>query len=265
MKKYEWLVKRYLRSVDSLKLWAENPRLNPDGKYLNLLDYVEELLSDNSEKESFVKLLTSISEKGFIPSDPIVVWRNEDDTHCYVAEGNRRVLALKILRNPKKAPKSIRPLVKQLSSNTNLDDIQKIFVCIAPSFDDTIWYINERHNPSALQKPWSRIQHQRWIFELYQKYNGDIDSILAETSAERATVEADIRILKLIDLIKQPQIKNILSEEEYEKAVSHRFPITILERFFNYSDVKKAWFITFDGTNVIIKAEKNSFLKLMLS
>ena len=107
MKKYEWLVKRYLRSVDSLKLWAENPRLNPNGKYLNLLDYVEELLSDNSEKESFVKLLTSISEKGFIPSDPIVVWRNEDDTHCYVAEGNRRVLALKILRNPKKAPKSV--------------------------------------------------------------------------------------------------------------------------------------------------------------
>ena len=134
MKKYEWLVKRYLRSVDSLKLWAENPRLNPDGKYLNLLDYVEELLSDNSEKESFVKLLTSISEKGFIPSDPIVVWRNEDDTHCYVAEGNRRVLALKILRNPKKAPKSIRPLVKQLSSNTNLDDIQKITPFDLPGF-----------------------------------------------------------------------------------------------------------------------------------
>ena len=75
MKNYEWLVKRHLRSVDSLKLWAENPRLNPDGNYLNLLDYVEELLSDNSEKESFVKLLKSISKKGFIPSDPIVVWR----------------------------------------------------------------------------------------------------------------------------------------------------------------------------------------------
>lgn len=259
MKKYEWLVKRHLRSVDSLKLWAENPRLNPDGKYLNLLDYVEELLSDNSEKESFVKLLESISKKGFIPSDPIVVWRNEDNSHCYVVEGNRRVLALKLLRNPQKAPKSIRPLVKQLSSKTNLDDIQKINVCIAPSFDDTIWYINERHTPSALQKPWSRIQHQRWIFELYQKYNGDIDSILAETSADRVTIEADIRILRLIGLIKQPQIKNLLSEEEYEKAVSHRFPITILERFFNYSKVREAWFITFDGTNVVIKAEETSF------
>lgn len=52
-----------------------------------------------------------------------------------------------------------------------------------------------------------------------------------------------------------------MSEEEYTKAVSHRFPITILERFFNYSDVKKAWFITFDGTNVVIKAEENSFFK----
>lgn len=259
--KYNWLIKRHLRSVDSLKLWAENPRLNPDCNYINLLDYVEELLSDNSEKESFVKLLVSISKKGFIPSDPIVVWRNEDNSHCYVAEENRRVLALKLLRNPNKAPKSIRPLVKQLSSNINLDGIQKIYVCIAPSFDDTIWYINERHNPSALQKPWSRIQHQRWIFQLYQKYNGNIDSILSETSADRASVEADIRTLKLVELIKHLQIRNILSEEEYAKAVSHRFPITILERFFNYSDVKKAWFITFDGTNVVIKAEENSFFK----
>ena len=56
MKKYEWLVKRYLRSVDSLKLWAENPRLNPDGKYLNLLDYVEELLSQYCVKLIFNRL-----------------------------------------------------------------------------------------------------------------------------------------------------------------------------------------------------------------
>lgn len=50
MKKYEWLEKKHLRSVDSLRLWSENPRLNPDGKYVKLLDYVEDLLSDNSEK-----------------------------------------------------------------------------------------------------------------------------------------------------------------------------------------------------------------------
>ena len=84
---------------------------------------------------------------------------------------------------------------------------------------------------------------------------------MSETSADRTSIEADIRILKLIELIKLPEIKEILSEEEYEKAISHRFPITILERFFNYSDVRKSWFINFDGANVIINAEKNSFCK----
>ena len=167
MDKYKWLVNKYSRSVDSLKLWAENPRLNPDGEYLKLFDYVDDLLSDNSEKENFLKLLKSISLKGFIPADPIVVWKNDQDSHFYVAEGNRRVLALKLLRNPNKAPKSIRPLVRELASKMDLGDIQKIYVNIAPSWDDTIWYINERHNPSALQKAWSRIQHQRWIFKLY--------------------------------------------------------------------------------------------------
>ena len=80
MKKYEWLEKKHLRSVDSLRLWSENPRLNPDGKYVKLLDYVEDLLSDNSEKDSFIKLLTSIADKGFLSIDPIVVWQKEGNS-----------------------------------------------------------------------------------------------------------------------------------------------------------------------------------------
>ena len=261
MKKYEWLEKKHLRSVDSLRLWSENPRLNPDGKYVKLLDYVEDLLSDNSEKDSFIKLLTSIADKGFLSIDPIVVWQKEGNSDLYVAEGNRRVIALKLLREPDKSPKSIRPLVRELASKMDIESIHKIYVYIAPSFEDTEWYINERHNPSSLQKSWSRIQHQRWIAHLYEKYNGNLDSILADSTVDKATVEADIRILQLLELIKLPKIKELLTEDEYEKAVSHRFPITILERFFNYTKVRDDWHITFDGAKVNVHAEMDSFCK----
>lgn len=55
--KYEWLNKRYLRSVDQLRLWDENPRLNPDEKHLTIVDFVEDLIADEADKSSFFDLL----------------------------------------------------------------------------------------------------------------------------------------------------------------------------------------------------------------
>ena len=69
--KYEWLNKRYLRSVDQLRLWDENPRLNPDEKHLTIVDFVEDLIADEADKSSFFDLLQSISE-GFVPADPML-------------------------------------------------------------------------------------------------------------------------------------------------------------------------------------------------
>ena len=52
--KYEWLNKRYLRSVDQLRLWDENPRLNPDEKHLTIVDFVEDLIGMKQIKVVFL-------------------------------------------------------------------------------------------------------------------------------------------------------------------------------------------------------------------
>ena len=74
---YEWLSKRTYRAVDELRLWSDNPRLNPDESHVYLSDYAEDLISDEGERDGFCELVKSIAEMGFIPSDPIVVWQNE--------------------------------------------------------------------------------------------------------------------------------------------------------------------------------------------
>lgn len=61
--KYEWLNKRYLRSVDQLRLWDENPRLNPDEKHLTIVDFVEDLIADEADKSSFL-IYCNLSPKG---------------------------------------------------------------------------------------------------------------------------------------------------------------------------------------------------------
>ncbi len=258
-KTFEWLITKTPRSVDQLRLWPENPRLNPEETHLTLKDFAEDLTYETADKKDFYELITSISEDGFIPADPVVVWKNEENGKYYVAEGNRRVVALKLLREPHKAPKSIRSFVRKASDKMNLTEIEKIPVNVAPTFDDAEWYINQRNSSSSLQRKWSRVQQQRWIVTLYEKHNGDIEKIISITKLTKSELEGFFRILKIKDFVKLNEVRSKLSESEFELANSYRFPITILERFFNFSLVKTKWGIEYDGIDVKITSLKSSF------
>lgn len=258
-KNYDWLVKKTPRSVDQLKLWPENPRLNPEETHLTLKEYAEDLTYDNAEKNDFFALVNSLVADGFVPADPVVVWQNEKNKKYYVAEGNRRVIALKLLREPKKSPKSIRSFIRKASSQIDTTTIEKIPVNVAPSFEDAEWYINQRNSSSTLQRRWSRVQQQRWIVTLYQKHNGDLERILSVTKLTKSELEGIIRILKIKDFVKLDIVKNNLSEEEFELADSYRFPITVLERFFSFAYVKEKWGLEYDGFDVNIISNQYSF------
>lgn len=255
-KKYDWLERKTPRSIDQLRLWNENPRLNPDEKHITLADFTEDLIADENEKKHFFNLLKSIATE-YIPADPIVVWKDVESQKFYVAEGNRRILALKLLNDPNKAPKSIRAYVRNLVKERS--SIEKIKVNIAPSFEDAEWYINQRNSFSSLQRPWSRIQQQRWVESLYKKYGDDISLLSSKSYMSQGELETIIRNLYFIDLIKTPEIKEVLSEQQYKDATSHKFPITILERFFSNKAVKEKWGVDFNGSNVHLK-NRNGFL-----
>jgi hypothetical protein len=166
---------------------------------------------------------------------------------------------LKLLREPKKSPKSIRSFIRKASSQIDIMTIEKIPVNVAPSFEDAEWYINQRNSSSTLQRRWSRVQQQRWIVTLYQKHDGDLDRILSVTKLTKSELEGIIRTLKIKDFVKLDIVKNNLTEEEFQLADSYRFPITILERFFSFADVKEKWGLEYDGLDVNIISNQDSF------
>ncbi|RXJ54556.1 ParB/Srx family N-terminal domain-containing protein [Candidatus Marinarcus aquaticus] len=257
--KYEWLEKKTPRSVEQLRLWSENPRLNPQEEHITLSDFAEDFTQEGPDKKSFFSLINSIVEEGFVPADPIIVWQDSTNHKYYVAEGNRRILALKLLRNPNKAPKGIRAHIRKASNKINLMELEKVNVYVAPSFEDAEWYINQRNSASSLQQRWSRVQQQRWILELYNKHNGDFEKITTITKLSKSDLENFFRILKIKDFIKIDNVKSCLNKSEFDKADSYKFPITILERFFNFSEVRKRWGLVFDGNEVNIISNKKSF------
>ncbi len=257
MAKYEWLEKKRKLTVDNLRLWADNPRLNPEETHTTISDHAEDMVAES--KDDFFELLKSIAESGFVPIDPVIVWKSKENSKYYVAEGNRRVVALKILRSPEKAPKSIRATVRRISEGIDKKEIEKIPVYIAPTFEDSEWYINQRNSTSSSQRRWSRVQQQRWIASLYEKYNGNINLLRSKTRLSNSELNDFIRILKIRDFLNVNLVKDKLTEEEYEKANSYKFPITILERFFASTDVRKKWGIKLDDTDVNILSNQVSF------
>lgn len=255
--RYDWLIKKNLRTVDNLRLWSENPRLDPEISYSTIRDFVEEIISTNADRNSFIEIAKSIVYRGFIPADPVVVWQNEENQKYYVAEGNRRILALKMLRNPEKSPKRIRNIFIKLANKIDKKSIEKIPVAIAPTFEDAEWYVSQRHSTSSLQKKWSAEQQMRWVSNLYEKYNGDVDKIKAKIDLSESDLQSIIRTLKLKSFVKD--YKTEFTEEEYLQANSHNFPITTLDRFFGFAPVREAWKVNFDEYNVNIEADELTF------
>lgn len=262
MSNYEWLDRKTPRSVDQLRLWPENPRLTPGEHHISLSDYTDDLTSEEAEKISFFDLAKAIVKQGFIPFDPIVVWQNPDNEKFYVAEGNRRILILKLLRFPDKAPRQYRGLFRNLSTQIDRRTISKVMVNVAPTFDESIWYINQRNNNSSLQRSWGRVQQQRWVNDLYIKYEGSMDRIKEITHMGQSDLESIIRILKIKDLVSEPEVVALLDAEVYERAISRNFPVTILERLLANPNVRERWGIDYDGVNVNIVSNKSSFYRL---
>lgn len=257
MADYSWFNKRRQRSIDQLRPWSNNPRLNPEEQHVNIRDYIEDIIQEDGDKKSFMDLVRSIAINGFIPADPIVVWKDEKNDRYYVAEGNRRVLALKLLRDPSKAPREIRGTVTRLANNW--ERIEKIFVNIAPSFEDAEWYISQRNSTSSIQQKWSRLQQMRWIESLYDKYADSQDILEQKSSMSISEIEQIIRYIRLLNLVEEEQVKTALTDTEYKAATAHTFPITIFERFFNLTKVREKWGFEFDGTKITF-VNKSGFL-----
>ena len=254
----KWTTKRYLRSVSNLHLWNENPRLDPTEVYLTTKDYVEGMFRNESGREDFVSLAKSIVENGFLSLDPIVIWKNEKGQYV-VAEGNRRIAVVKLLLEPKKAPKSVRRAFVSLASKINKSQFEKIPVCVAPSFNECIWYINQRHEAKSTQKKWGRENYMIWISSLYNRFGRDINRVKSFTGATESEIVKVICILRLKEQLCK-DLSGRLTEVELDKINSSQFPITTFERVVNNSIAKKFFKINFEDDRITIKAKYSSFL-----
>jgi ParB-like chromosome segregation protein Spo0J len=129
-----------LVSVSSLQLDARNPRLGRETSVRAPREIVQYLF----DHDKALEVAQSIASRGYFPNEPLLVIKEGDE--FVVVEGNRRLAALKALREPGLLEGSLLRQVERLSRQ--MDDrnaIARVPVTIAPSRRATDQQLAGRH------------------------------------------------------------------------------------------------------------------------
>lgn len=97
--------------LNRLILHEDNPRFE------GILDE-EKAITALCSSEKILELAKDIAENGLSPLERFMVFQEDpedapDDANFVVAEGNRRLCALKLLKDPKRAPANVREMFKK--------------------------------------------------------------------------------------------------------------------------------------------------------
>ena len=161
-----WPTKRL--KVASLHLDAKNPRLGRETSARPPREIIQYLF----EHDKAIEVAESIASRGFFPNEPLLAVV-EDGRHV-VVEGNRRLAALKALREPGLLEGSLQRQVERLSRRiADPVGLKRVPVTVAPSRRATDRQIAGRHIGTPVLA-WQAENRASFILEkLAEGYNND--------------------------------------------------------------------------------------------
>lgn len=211
-------------SIADLLLDTHNPRVE---KATAQRDQMQKLLDDQQDR---IRVLAEdIIENGVSPIDIVLVMPSKTENNKYIVlEGNRRLLALKILLNPH----VLGDLSLPGGRRTKLEALAQKFK-VSPAKTMSCHVVA------------SREQARHWL-ELRHMGAGDGAGVVGWSGVAAARFRGEDPALQALDLVVK---SGQLSAEDLALVQSMRFPITTLRRLLESRDVK-------DFIGVAVKEQK---------
>jgi len=239
-------------SVDAIRLDKQNPRLP------------EEMLNESQRlilhymiaNFNILDIAKSIAKNGFFVNElPIAA---KEGKHFVVVEGNRRITALKLLRNPDLAPPRKKHTYARLAENIDVNQWKKLSMYIAPSKDAVAPILIARHG-SEMTAPWQRIMKMRFLA-------GDVlRKVPYEKIADRYSVPlSEVRTAAVTMLLRELVREADIDDETKEKYLSEKFQTSTLTRFVETSTFLKKTGLKVNGAALHYEIPKEEFLQIIL-
>ena len=201
-------------NIDLIEFDKQNPRLptTVGTKESDIIKYL-------AAKTGIEDLMISIGENGFFPGEAIVVTPDEDDKYT-VLEGNRRLVALKLLQDPELAGgrRSITKVSEEAESKPT-----RIPAYIVNSRDDALQYLGFRHI-SGVQR-WDPLAKARYLKLLFDQASGKPKErcieIAREIGSKSNAVQRNLDALAAYEAIEGRDFFGIdgLDEESFQFGV----------------------------------------------
>lgn len=153
------------RSPDELFLDLKNPRFG-----LTEATTQEEALKILFLNADLKELWNSILENGFQPYEPLVAV--EEDNKLVVLEGNRRLAAVKILRDPTLLPEAIKRISSPIPENI-LRTMDFLSVHIVPERSNADAFIGFKHVNGPNR--WSPLAKAKFAVQFFEAMDGTLD------------------------------------------------------------------------------------------
>ncbi len=157
--------------VIELKFDPENPRFAAANfGDLGSSEIIEAML----ESEQIVDLINSIGTQGYFWGEPLLVFSDEGTGQYFVAEGNRRLAALKLLTGEATySSKSLSALINDLPQKP-----AEVPCIVFPDRESVLHYLGYRHITGI--KAWGSLEKAIYLKQLFEKnLNGIQDESLA--------------------------------------------------------------------------------------
>jgi hypothetical protein len=236
MNYHKW--KRDEVSLSKLKLDPENPRLGTSIERPTQ----EELIAELFRLGKVYELAKDIARQGFMPTEVLVAIRN--GVSLLVIEGNERLAALKVLSNPELAPAPYQKRVKALVEGMKYPLPSKVQVTIAPSREETIPLVNEKHNGKTIDA-WTRVMQARYIASVIDE-GITVDDAVDVYGLDRADVLRCLWESRLYDVIRSLDLPPLAAQTVRDPRA---FPWTTLTRLFETPSVQTSLGAELDETH----------------
>lgn len=203
-------------SLNSLMFHPANPRFPGLAEKSSEREIIHELC----ERGKIEVIAKSISEKGYLRSERLIVFR--DGRKNIVYEGNRRLCALKVLSNPELAPVGRRKTFQKLAEKASLP--KKIAIDIVPTRFDAEVAMYAKHAGAVYMIGWKPIQQAAFIAGKLQE-GVSVDEIARDHGIERKVV---LHAQALIDLYRMCLLAPLTSAAQSLVEDPSEFPTSSL-------------------------------------
>jgi hypothetical protein len=150
--------------VNRIFLWLSNPRHVPFDTEAKVIEFL-------CDKEDVYPLARDIAKHGLNPLERLAIFPvdkrkvGKGDTSYYVAEGNRRICAVKLLRDPDLAPANLRKAFEKLAEKWTA--INTVPAAVFGGLDEVKLWLDRVHNG-----PQGGIGRRQWHSEQKTRFDG---------------------------------------------------------------------------------------------